>query len=214
MSTSMPFIESVPEALRESVGHWWERIGAQQGFVDIYQALAAQHRAALPRLVAASEFAAAAMIQDPRSLGWFSEHAESAPDAANAGYQRRAAAAATVEEAQFILREWRRRAMLRIAWRDVAGTSDVKETLLAVSDLADAAVRAAASAARLHLLPIFGEPHHADVSVSPFIILGMGKLGGRELNFSSDIDLVFLFSEAGETSGPREIAFQDKMDRL
>jgi [glutamine synthetase] adenylyltransferase / [glutamine synthetase]-adenylyl-L-tyrosine phosphorylase len=210
----MQFIESVPEALRESVGHWWERASAQPGFPDMYQALAAHLRAELPRVVAGSEFAASALIQDPRALAWFAEHADCAADAANAVYQRQAAAAPTSEEAQFLLREWRRRAMLRIAWRDIAGVADVTETLLAVSDLADAAVRAAASAARVHLSPIFGEPHHSDVSISPFIILGMGKLGGRELNFSSDIDLVFVFSEAGETSGPRVIDNEEYFNRL
>jgi [glutamine synthetase] adenylyltransferase / [glutamine synthetase]-adenylyl-L-tyrosine phosphorylase len=214
MSTSIQFIETVPAALRDSVERWWERAVAQEGFLDIYDALAAPNRAALPRVVAASEFVASALIQDPQALAWFAEHAECAPDDANAGYQRQAAAAATTETAQGILREWRRRAMLRIAWRDVSGTADVRETLLAVSDLADAAVRAAASAARLHLLPIFGVPQHADVSLSPFIVLGMGKLGGRELNFSSDIDLVFLFSEQGETSGPRIIANEEYFNRL
>ena len=45
-------------------------------------------------------------------------------------------------------------------------------------------------------------------------MLGMGKLGGRELNFSSDIDLVFLFSQAGQTDGPREIENEEYFNRL
>ena len=113
--------------------------------------------------------------------------------------KRRRQPRASVEQALFLLREWRRREMVRIAWRDIAGTAAVAETLQAVSDLADATIRAAAASAELHLLPIFGKPQRSNPAQSPFIVLGMGKLGGRELNFSSDIDLIFLFTEAGET---------------
>jgi [glutamine synthetase] adenylyltransferase / [glutamine synthetase]-adenylyl-L-tyrosine phosphorylase len=214
MSTPIQFIESVPEGLRDSVERFWERACAQQDFPAIYLALAEPHRAALPRVVAASEFAAAALIQDPQSLAWFSEHAACTSEAANAGYERRAAGAPTAEAAQRILREWRRRAMLRIAWRDIAGEATVAETLQAVSDFADAAVRAAAAAATLHLEPVFGEPYRSNAANSPFIVLAMGKLGGRELNFSSDIDLIFLFSEAGETSGPRVVDNEEYFNRL
>jgi glutamate-ammonia-ligase adenylyltransferase len=207
-------IGSVPEELRDSVERWWERARAQEGFLEAYQALAETHRTQLPRVVAASEFVASALIQDPQSLAWFSRHDACASSLANADYERQAATASTVEQAQFTLREWRRRAMLRIAWRDIIGIAPVIETLQSVSDLADAAIRAAASAARLHLLPIFGRPHSSNESSSPFIILGMGKLGGRELNFSSDIDLIFLFSEAGETSGPRIVDNEEYFNRL
>jgi [glutamine synthetase] adenylyltransferase / [glutamine synthetase]-adenylyl-L-tyrosine phosphorylase len=214
MTTPIQFIDSVPEALRDWVERWWERACAQPGFLEIYRALPEAHRAALPRVVAASEFAASVLIQDPRSLEWFSAHAACTSDAANAAYEMLAAAAPTIEEAQFALRQWRRRAMLRIAWRDIAGIAAVSETLRAVSDFADAAVRAAAAAAELHLLPVFGKPHGRSEASSPFIILGMGKLGGRELNFSSDIDLIFLFSESGETSGPRVIDNEEYFNRL
>src|SRR6202042_3448230 len=75
-------------------------------------------------------------------------------------------------------------------------------------------IRAAAAAAQVHLLPTFGRPHSSDESSSPFVIVGMGKLGGCELNFSSDIDLIFLFSEAGETSGPRIVDNEEYFNRL
>jgi glutamate-ammonia-ligase adenylyltransferase len=205
MSIPIQFIGSVPEELRDSVERWWERASAQESFLKAYQALDERRRAQLPRVVAASEFVASALIQDPQSL---------TSNLANADYERQAATASTVEQAQFTLREWRRRAMLRIAWRDIVGIAPVIETLQGVSDLADATIRAAASAAQRHLQPIFGRPHSSNDSSSPFIILGMGKLGGRELNFSSDIDLIFLFSEAGETSGPRIVDNEEYFNRL
>ena len=201
----MEFLGSVPEELRDSVERWWERACAQAEFADRYRALSDSHRAQLPRIVAASEFVAQSLIQDPAAL---------APGGANAHYEARVAAAPSAEQAMSLLREWRRREMVRIAWCDIAGTAAVVETLQAVSDLADATIRAAVASAERHLLPIFGNPQRSNPALSPFIVLGMGKLGGRELNFSSDIDLVFLFIEAGETSGPRVLDNEEYFNRL
>ena len=141
--------ESIPAELREQVQRWWERVSALPRWNDIYSALAQPYRNQLPLVVAGSEFIDSVLIQDPSSLEWFGANAE-APAAAiaNAGYESRAAAAATVESSQQILREWRRREMLRIAWRDIAAAAGVTETLKAVSELADACIRAAAAAAR------------------------------------------------------------------
>ena len=201
----MEFLGSVPEELRDSVERWWERACAQVEFADRYRTLCDSHRAQLPRIVAASEFVAQSLIQDPAAL---------APGGANAHYEARVAAAPSAEQAMSLLREWRRREMVRIAWCDIAGTAAVVETLQAVSDLADATIRAAVASAERHLLPIFGNPQRSNPALSPFIVLGMGKLGGRELNFSSDIDLVFLFIEAGETSGPRVLDNEEYFNRL
>ena len=201
----MEFLGSVPEELRDSVERWWERASAQTEFAERYRALCDSHRAQLPRIVAASEFVAQALIQDPSAL---------ALDAANSLYEEQVAAARSVDEAVLLLRKWRRREMVRIAWRDIAATATVTETLQSVSDLADATIRAAAAAAERQLLPVFGKPLRANPAQSPFIVLGMGKLGGRELNFSSDIDLIFLSTEAGETSGPRVIDNEEYFTRL
>jgi [glutamine synthetase] adenylyltransferase / [glutamine synthetase]-adenylyl-L-tyrosine phosphorylase len=206
---------SVPEILREPLARWWERAGEQEGFLDGFAALPEHLRAELPRVAAASEFAASVLIRDPRALLWIGDHGE--PEAAriaNADYERQAAAAAAVTDAQRLLREWRRREMLRIAWRDIAGRAPVTETLRALSDLADGCLRAASAAAALQLYAVFGKPRNTAGGEVPLIVLGMGKLGGRELNFSSDIDLVFLFAEKGQTDGPRGIENEEYFNRL
>jgi len=208
-------VESVPDILRGPLALWWERAAAQEAFASAYAALSGDLRAELPRVAAGSEFIASALIQDPQALEWFSRH-EDAPAAriAGADYENRAATAPAAADAQRILREWRRREMLRIAWRDICGRAGVEETLRALSDFADASIRAAAAAAQLHLQPVFGRPRGAGLAEASLIVLGMGKLGGRELNFSSDIDLVFLFSEAGQTDGPRQIENEEYFNRL
>jgi glutamate-ammonia-ligase adenylyltransferase len=104
--------------------------------------------------------------------------------------------------------------MLRTAGRDLAGHAGVPETLRALSDLADSCIRAAAAAAQAHLRIPFGGPRSAAGADAPLIVLGMGKLGGAELNFSSDIDLVFLFADAGETDGTRVIDNEEYFNRL
>jgi [glutamine synthetase] adenylyltransferase / [glutamine synthetase]-adenylyl-L-tyrosine phosphorylase len=172
-------------------------------------------RAELLRVAAGSEFIGSVLIQDPQALEWFGRH--EAPDSArgaSADYESRASAAQTAAEAQRILREWRRREMLRIGWREIAGRAEVRETLHALSDLADGCIRAAAAASRLHLDAVFGRPRGPNAEEAPLIVLGMGKLGGRELNFSSDIDLMFLFSQPGQTDGPRQIENEEYFNRL
>jgi [glutamine synthetase] adenylyltransferase / [glutamine synthetase]-adenylyl-L-tyrosine phosphorylase len=199
----MQSFDLVPEELRDSVVRFHERSGA----LPIPQ----PYRDQLQRAVAGSEFIASALLQDPQALDWFLGRESGA---APADYEPRVAAAPTLEAALFLLREWRRREMLRIAWRAICGSAGVTETLEAVSDLADACIRAAVSAAQLHLRPVFGLPRGAAGADSQLLVLGMGKLGGRELNFSSDVDLVFLFSEEGETDGPRTLDNQEYFNRL
>ena len=104
--------------------------------------------------------------------------------------------------------------MVRIAWRALAGWAEVEETLADLSDFADTAIRVALAHARQTLTARYGEPRSGAGAVQPLIVVAMGKLGGRELNFSSDVDLVLLFPEHGETDGPRPIANEELFTRL
>src|ERR1700722_9925314 len=166
-----PALDSVPENLREPLALWWERAFAQAALLEGFAALPAHFRAELPRVAAGSEFIASVLIQDPQALEWFGRHEQpSAAHIANTDYESLACAAPTLAEAQRILREWRRREMLRIAWRDITDRAGVIETLHAVSDFADAAIRAAAMCAQLHLQPVFGKPRGADAEESQLIV--------------------------------------------
>ncbi len=97
------------------------------------------------------------------------------------------------------LRRWRRREMVRIAWRELAGSAPLEETLEDLSAFADDAVTFAHEQSWRFTTARYGTPRYADGREMPMVVVGMGKLGGRELNYSSDIDLVFLFPEYGET---------------
>ena len=111
------------------------------------------------------------------------------------------------------LRRLRRRELVRIVWRDIVAGAPLAEVLEDLSSLADAAVIVARKFAESALAPRYGQPRSADGEPQELVVLGMGKLGGRELNFSSDIDLVFLYPRSGETDGRRRIANEDYFTR-
>ncbi|HEX5045923.1 MAG TPA: bifunctional [glutamate--ammonia ligase]-adenylyl-L-tyrosine phosphorylase/[glutamate--ammonia-ligase] adenylyltransferase [Gammaproteobacteria bacterium] len=95
------------------------------------------------------------------------------------------------------LRRIRQIEMARIAWRDLAGLADVDTILAETSLLADCIIEAAAAYAARQLEPRFPAPRDAAGKALPLLVLAMGKLGGGELNFSSDVDLVFLHPDVG-----------------
>ena len=100
-----------------------------------------------------------------------------------------------------ILRRYKRRETLRIGLSDLLKTVDVKTTTLELSNLAEAALQHCYEIGRdLIMKPKFGTPLNEEGSAPcRFAIIGMGKLGGYELNFSSDIDLIFVYSDDAHT---------------
>ena len=109
----------------------------------------------------------------------------------------------TSEAAFSRLRQFKQREMLRIAARDLARLGDVAEITREISDVADVCLEAvlrlcARSAVRARL----GQPWHLDAQdkwrETEFCVIGLGKLGGQELNYSSDVDVIFVYSEEGQ----------------
>ena len=120
-----------------------------------------------------------------------------------------AAHAFTAQDEQDVmerLRRFRKRHMVRIAWRDIAGWANLDETLADLSALADVCIEYAYRFSYASLAARYGTPRSAATGEpQPLMILAMGKLGGGELNYSSDIDLVLLYPEEGETDGARSV---------
>lgn len=110
------------------------------------------------------------------------------------------------EEIEKILRVFRNKEYLRIGLRDLTAAADVAETTRELSDLASATLQIAFEHSYNALTGRYGEPYFEDfdgkIKKAEFVVIGMGKLGGRELNFSSDIDIIYVYSSAnGETEG-------------
>lgn len=114
------------------------------------------------------------------------------------------------------VRLFRRREMVRIIWRDLNRLADMAETTLDISRLAENALQFALDACYQQMLPKYGRPMSRDGQREVgLVVLGMGKLGARELNLSSDIDLIFAYREGGYTrDGDKELDNQAFFTRL
>lgn len=101
------------------------------------------------------------------------------------------------------LRLFRRRMLVRVAWMQALQHATTEQSLQQLSVLAEVLISRARDWVYQDCCRDFGTPCNADGDAQPLLILGMGKLGGGELNFSSDIDLIFAWPENGTTRGGR-----------
>jgi glutamate-ammonia-ligase adenylyltransferase len=151
----------------------------------------------LLRALGGSPFLSEVLIRHPTWLHWLSEEGvlSRARTAGEVAAETRSALASleTLEHRRAALRVARRREALHAGVRDLLGLAGVEETLIALSDAADALIEAA-----------LGCVEDAVPDGSGFVVLGLGKLGGRELNFSSDVDLVYVYDD--ERAGRRQEA--------
>lgn len=102
-----------------------------------------------------------------------------------------------------VLRTFRRREMVRIAVRDLTGRSDLDETMADLSALARAAIDETLNLLYTGQCAADGVPRDSHGTRQRLVVLGMGKLGAGELNFSSDVDLIFTFPSGGQTEGAK-----------
>jgi glutamate-ammonia-ligase adenylyltransferase len=129
-------------------------------------------------------------------------------------HELEAAAAADDERLKRALRRFRRRQMVRIVWRDLAGAAPLEETLEDLSELADVCIRRTLALLERWARAELGTPRDAEGQDQQLLVMGMGKLGARELNLSSDIDLIFAYPASGEVEGPRYLANEQFFARL
>ena len=214
LSTS---IEAVPEALRPGVLSAWETLQPlveslqeeiRQPFIETFTRVTAsspfvvewlqRDTSLLPQLVNDPSFTR------PLAPGEIAKRCEQEIDT-------------SLSEPEFMaqLRKFRSREMVRIAWRDLAGWADLPEVMQTMSGLADGLLQVALKYARQELEQRFGQPIGDESgAVSEFVVLGLGKLGGEELNFSSDIDPIFVYSEDGATNGERSTSNHEYFVKL
>ena len=116
-----------------------------------------------------------------------------------------------VEQEMAVLRQFKHASTLRVAAADVARTMPLMVVSDHLTDIAEITLAKAAEIAMRDLVTRHGEPHcliQAEVRLAPFAIVAYGKLGGFELGYGSDLDLVFIHGSSGEaqqTCGPRVI---------
>src|SRR5438874_11430003 len=165
--------------------------------------------AALLHLFAVSSICAARIVQNPELLLWLSQpeicrQSRDQIEMANELY-RAANSDVTVNNFR-VLRRWKNKEITRIALRELADAAALEETTAELSQLAEICVREVFANWNTKLRETFGPP------AADFAILALGKLGGRELNHSSDVDLIFLYSEEGELSS--RLSYHQWFNRL
>ena len=152
-----------------------------------------------------SDFVAASCTRDPAVLTDLIDSGDLLKNLQSYGYETRLEAlladVSDEESLMRLLRYSRRREMVRIAWRDLAGWADLTETLIDLSAFADACLHCTLNILHKWQCKISGFPTTGNGSDQNLVVLGLGKLGARELNFSSDVDLIFAYSQIGKTRG-------------
>jgi len=112
------------------------------------------------------------------------------------------------------LRRYRTAASTRLIWRDLAGLDDVPATLAGATALAEDCLGIGLAALEQEFATRHGVVRAADGSAQQLVVFGLGKLGGGELNFSSDVDLVYAYPQGGESDGARPLAAEEYFARL
>ncbi len=200
-SPQAPPWEPLPERLREAGRQRWEAYLEAAAAAGARVSRAPALRQLACRLFAISEFVADLCRRRPRLLAGLLDSGDLLADSCPGvlGGRVRAELLDCPDEAALRrrLRLLRQREMLRIAWRDLAGWARLDETLGDLSELADACIQGALQ--RLDEWQSAETPPPLRLNgrgPAPLVVLAMGKLGARELNFSSDIDLIFAYPDA------------------
>lgn len=197
----------------------WRTAATEQGLTlpDDPSFLAAQRR-----VLEASDYVARTLERHPQLLNQLLEQGDLLGDyvPGELDGQLRPILAEVRDEAELhtALRRFRRYHMVRIIWRDLAGWAGLDETLEDLSALADACVGRTLDLLHHWQVHELGQPEDEAGRPQHLVVLGMGKLGARELNLSSDIDLIFTFPQHGRVRGPglliNEAFFRRLVQRL
>ncbi len=174
----------------------------------------AEIKAAFDHAVACSPFLGRLLLKDKALLAELLQHHATAYDAARMQQFLDAQTIADEVSLKKVLRQLRQRVMARIIFRDLAGLADLQEVIQTTTALAESAINKAIDCLNTWQVDIYGQPVDANGYPQELIVIGMGKLGGGELNVSSDIDLIFAYEEAGETDGEQSISNQEFFTRL
>lgn len=194
---------SLPGPVRQQAARHWQEIlqSAQESNIE----LALSFSEEVERVLGLSNFVARACSNAPDLLQSLINDGDLQRQYGEGHLQAKLRpkieAAAHIEGLYRALRQFRQREMVRIAWRDLAGRASLSETMENLSALADACLQETVDKLFLWQTAEQGFPADAQGNRQHLVVIAMGKLGARELNFSSDIDLIFAYPEAGETVG-------------
>ncbi len=194
----MPSIEHWPDILKADLETKWDRLEQTWQEAGLHLPADRDLRDRLRRVLAFSDFVADSCVREPLLAArlWEDGGLRPAASADPAGRLRACLdGAADVDDLAGRLRRFRRREMVRIAWRDLTGSADLAATTSDLSDLAEACLSQTLAWLYARQCAEQGVAVPPGAPPQGLAVLALGKLGARELNFSSDVDLIFAFSE-------------------
>ena len=213
LNTLEPELDKLPVALRDAVAaslkQWHDQLAPD------FQPTP-EFTASIVKVWCSSAFIAESCIRRPELLLDLVASCDLTTAYDERYYADRLAGLQVADEPELMqaLRQFRRREMIRIAWRDLAGWAPLSETLLDVSLLAEACIQYALNFLDRQTCDKRGTPLLSDGSPQQIVVLGMGKLGAFELNYSSDIDLIFAYAENGTLPDRKETSYSEFFTRL
>ena len=215
---AIPVRLSLPEPLRDSAEAQYAQYREAAAEAGVRAVAQADLVATLQRVFAASDFVAESCIRQPELLAELLATGDLlvdyAPDELRTRLIEDLGTCPDEAALAWRLRALRRREMVRIAWRDLAGWAGLDEVLRDLSDLAEGCVQGALQPLHRWAAQQYGTPKDRQGRPLSLVVLGMGKLGARELNFSSDIDLIFAYREEGETRRRNGLSHAEFFARL
>jgi glutamate-ammonia-ligase adenylyltransferase len=205
-------VSMLPAELADLASRWFKRLTTEAQADSLDDNVIPQ----LAKLAACSDFAASTVL---REWQWFVENQNSIDDVPDANELAHFASQmqqddVEIDIAKEQLRRFRHRFLLQILWREISGSATLEQTVTGLSNLADQQLDAAAGIASRLMVDRYGVVRDTRGEPVSIVILGMGKLGGNELNFSSDIDLIFLFPSAGDSDGAKSLSAQEYFTRI
>ncbi|MDR2196250.1 MAG: bifunctional [glutamate--ammonia ligase]-adenylyl-L-tyrosine phosphorylase/[glutamate--ammonia-ligase] adenylyltransferase, partial [Gallionellaceae bacterium] len=171
--------------------------------------------ALLRKALRGSRYAQRLFDAHPALTDWLRDHLATPCSAAEMARWLDALPAHNEAELARALRQLRQCVMLKLITRDLNGLADLDEVMNAMTALAELALQRGQAVLMNELIAQHGRPLSAtDGAPQDMLVIGMGKLGGCELNVSSDIDLIFVYPEDGETDGARPLSNHEFFSRL
>ncbi len=196
----------------QALNHWerWLASGVSRSAVLEYLRSAPRMLDLVCRIFGNSDSLAFTLVRDPLLLYWLAEQNVLSTAPTRAGMERtirQSLAAVSATELRLdLLRRFRHREMLRIGVRDLVRLADVVETTASLSDLASVLIDAAYRIVDADLRARHGVPMHQSrtgrLVETGFTVIAMGKLGGHELNYSSDVDVLYVCESHEGTTRP------------
>lgn len=208
--------KKIPETLQHDVSfllkQWQEKIITLATPINLPQRI----EESIPLVFCSSQFVAQRCIKNPTLLLDLVQTGDLTAAYDEQHYLTALQNLSIASEADLMtqLRLFRNREMVRIAWRDVTHWADLNETLLDLSLLAEACIQHALAFLYQQACDKRGIPLLSNGDPQQLIVLGMGKLGAFELNYSSDIDLIFAYAEEGVLSDRKATTYGEFFTRL